>query len=170
SYPAAQSSALNWFTFLAIPVALFTQIRARHLKNGAALRLLAVGIGCAVLLGALRYISLTKTEVRTGRSTIWTMGNVKYLWLDVKLLEEDRDPKLGPLTYHELTNSLGGYVSPSYFQNPFTGKALENKATPGNFTLQQHGAGVDVLWHDIHGIAHLVATFAADAGEVGRSK
>lgn len=102
--------------------------------------------------------SMKTTEVEYVRG--WTMND--YHHLESGLLQVALEQKTGIETFEELMTALSGcFRGPitNSVKNVFSNGPLKNEATPGNITLESTPNGVRVLWHDIDGLGHEVATF-----------
>lgn len=154
---AAASAFFNWFLGIGIPGALLLQAVGRKLSERALLKVIAGVLTLAILCGVVRLQSLTTTRVKMVPVNWSMMSDWKGLDEALARFALTREYS-GPLTFDELQSALDKYLAHEA-KNVFTGEPLKSDTSPGNVTLRSSGEGVEVMWHDIEGAGHRLATF-----------
>lgn len=156
SREAALSVSLAWFVGMGVIGVLIVQLLSPRLSRRACERGFVVVLIAATVCGLARLGTARITEVRIIRGGwIAARNNFKQLYVAIEMYASERNnPR--PLTFAELQSDLRDYLRDSA-RNLFTDDVLRNEATPGNITLRNANNGVEVLWHDIHGAAHVLA-------------
>jgi len=126
-----------------------------RITSTTVLRCLAGGGGALVLAGIIAYAALPKVEVRLERfARQRALSELKHHVLKVA----DSLPKQQMVT---LTTVRAAMAEPGYkrFGNLLQGGQIREEDSPGNYTLRESSAGIEVLGYNAVGGAEVVFTF-----------
>jgi hypothetical protein len=157
SRDAAVAASLDWFVGIAVIGALLLQLLSPNFNRRACWRAGLIVVVAAAVCGFLRLGTARLAEVQFIPGG-WLAARNNFRALDAAIQQyglERKNP--APLTFGELQAALTNYLRS--VENTFEKEPLRNQATPGNLTLQQNTNGMDVIWYDINGGAHVIATF-----------